>query len=72
MTTVESRVSNIEDTFLPVAREAHVTHQLAKDTNNRADDMENRLRRSNIRIVGLSEKGETQPPLLKDGSLIYL
>lgn len=60
--TVESRVSDVEDKVPPVAREAHVAHQLAKDTINRADDMENHLRRNNICIVGLPEKTEGRDP----------
>lgn len=59
---MESRVSDIEDKLPPVVKEAHVSHQLAKDTNNRADDMENRLRCNNILIVGLPEKTEGKDP----------
>lgn len=40
-TTVGSRVSVVEDKLPPVVREAYVAHQLARNTNNRADDMEN-------------------------------
>lgn len=57
-TAVESRVSEIEDKLTPVALEPHAAYQLAKDTNNRADDMENRLQRNNIRIEGLLKKTE--------------
>lgn len=58
MTAVERRVSDIEDKLPLVAWESHVTHQLAKDTNNGADDMENCLRHNNICTVGLLEKTE--------------
>ena len=36
--------------------------QMARDNNNRADDIENRLRRNNVRIVGLPEKTEGRDP----------
>lgn len=57
-TAVESRVSDIKDKLPPLAREAWAAKQLAQETNNRAYDMENHVRRNNICIVGLKEKTE--------------
>lgn len=61
-TAVESRVSEIEDQVPPLARDTNSAYQMAKEANDRADDLENRLRRNKIRIVGLPEKVEGRDP----------
>ena len=61
-TAVESRVSEIEDRMTPIEREAKAAYQLAREATDRAEDFENRLRRNNVRIVGLPEKVEGRDP----------
>ena len=61
-TAVESRVSEVEDRMAPLIRELQVTARTAIANENRNEDIENRLRRSNIRIVGLPEKAEGRDP----------
>lgn len=55
------RVSDIEDQLPPLDRHK-VTLRLAKDANDRAEDMENCLQRNNVRIVGLPEHAEGRDP----------
>lgn len=47
---LEDRVSQLEDMTTPMP--AKIT-ELEKAADSRADDLENRLRRSNLRILGL-------------------
>lgn len=61
-TAVESRVSDLEDKLPPLAREAHVAHQLVQETNTRAEDMENRLCHNNICIMGMLERWKVGIP----------
>lgn len=61
-TALEGRVSTLEDDIPPLAQEIHITSAKATETVNRVEDMENRLRRSNIRIVGIPEKAEGKNP----------
>ena len=61
-TAVESRVSEVEDRMAPLVRELQVTARIATANENRNEDIENRLRRSNVRIVGLPEKTEGRDP----------
>lgn len=62
MTAVESRVSDIDNKLPPLAREARMANQLAQETNNRAEDMENHLCQNNNQIVGLPEKTGGRDP----------
>lgn len=61
-TALEGRVSSIEDELPPLAQEMHITSNKADESAARIEDMENRLRRSNIRIVGMPEKSEGKHP----------
>lgn len=61
-TAVESRVSEMEDHLQPIAQDTRAALQLARDANDRAEDLENRLRHNNVRIVGLPEKVEGKDP----------
>lgn len=45
-TAVESRVSDIEDQLPPIACDTKSRYQMVKKANDRAEDMENRLRRN--------------------------
>lgn len=61
-TEVEQRVSRLEDTARPLPSDlARVQKQLAEMTD-KADDIENRLRRNNVRLVGLPEGVEGRAP----------
>lgn len=62
-TTVESRVSEIDDQIrkigrsnTPLARDTNSAYQMAKEANVRAQDLESHLRSNNIHIVGLTER----------------
>ncbi|KAL1250608.1 hypothetical protein QQF64_018404 [Cirrhinus molitorella] len=58
MTTVEGRVSNTEDKG--IRQERALAYLLKRDTKlaARQDDLENRLRRNNIRVYGIPEDAE--------------
>lgn len=59
---LEERVSGLEDRVAPVHSDiTHIKKQL-KIVTDRMEDMENRQRRSNIRVVGLPERSEGQNP----------
>lgn len=58
----ESRISDMEDKLPAVIRESQATTRLAEATDLRAEDFENRMRRNNVRIVGLPEKTEGRDP----------
>lgn len=61
-TAVESRVSDMEDQLPPLTQDTRTALQLARDACDHAEDLENRLRRNNVRIVGLPEKVEGRDP----------
>ena len=61
-TAVESRVSEVEDQMHPMAQDTRAALQMARDAYDRVEDMENRLRRNNVRIVGLPERVEGKDP----------
>lgn len=61
-TTVESRVSDVEDQLPPIAQDTKAAYQMARKASNRAEHMENCLRRNNMRIVGLPEWLEGRDP----------
>ncbi|CAJ0966565.1 unnamed protein product [Ranitomeya imitator] len=59
---VETRVSHIEDTITPMEAKLNKAAGSANAWKQKADDLENRLRRNNIRIIGLPERSEGQQP----------
>lgn len=61
-TAAESRISELEDKLPTLIRDSQSTTRLARATDTRAEDFENRLRRNNVRIVGLPEKVEGRDP----------
>lgn len=61
-TAVEGRVSDMEDYMPHLNREVRVAAQQAHQAFDKTDDIENRLRRNNVRIVGLPEKVEGRDP----------
>lgn len=59
----EDRVSNVEDQLPPLAKAMKsATHQITT-LLAKVDDLENRSRRSNIRIVGVPEREEGRDPV---------
>lgn len=61
-TAVEGRVSEVEDQLPPLNRDVRMATQNAFQALNKTDEIENRLRRNNVRIVGLPEKVEGRDP----------
>lgn len=61
-TAAEGRISDIEDQLPPLARDTRAAAQQAAQNTAKTDDIENRLRRNNVRIVGLPEKVEGRDP----------
>lgn len=61
-TAVEGHVSEMEDRMAPLVREMQITARTATANELKNEDIENRLRRSNIRIVGLLEKTVGRDP----------
>lgn len=61
--TLEGRVSLIEDDLPPLIQDVHMTSPKVSDNVARAENMENRLHRSNAHIVGMPEKDEGKNPV---------
>lgn len=59
---VEDRVSHVEDVTTPILAKVVELEKAANSWVQRADDLENRLRRNNLRILGLPERSEGQHP----------
>lgn len=59
---VEDRVSQMEDAVAPIHPKVAELEKVANSWVQRADDLENRLRRNNLRILGLPERTEGQHP----------
>lgn len=53
---VEERVSTLEDDWNSLQRDVKYTHSMETANTSRLEDMENRLRRNNVRTVGIPEK----------------
>lgn len=58
----ESRISQLEDAVAPIPDRLSTLEKAASSWSQRADDLENRLRRNNLRILGLPEKTEGADP----------
>lgn len=52
----------MEDKLGPLIRDTQATARMAKATEMRAEDIENRLRQNNVWILGLPEKVEGRDP----------
>lgn len=61
-TAVEGRVSDIEDKLPPLSRDVRRHDQLLTNLLSKTDDLENRLRRNNVRLIGVPEKFEGTTP----------
>lgn len=62
ITEVETRISAMEDVVTPIEAKLQSLEKLVHDMGERAEDLENRGRRKNIRIVGLPEGVEGDNP----------
>lgn len=58
----ESRISQLEDAAAPLPARLSSLEKAAGLWSQRADDLENRLRRNNLRILGLPERSEGGDP----------
>lgn len=61
-TLIETRISELEDQFTPVQRDSRKNNQAITALWAKADDLENRSRRNNARVVGVPEKVEGSNP----------
>lgn len=59
---VEGTGSSLEDEMVPVRHDVAANNVVIQRHANRFDDMENSLRRNNVRILGLPEKIEGKNP----------
>lgn len=58
----EERSSHLEESTRTDSRELHALQMQVKALQDKANDTENRLRRNNIRVLGLPEKAEGPRP----------
>lgn len=63
LTEAEGRISAMEDAIDPVESRLGMLEKLLAELSERAEDLENRGRRKNIRIVGLPEGVEGDNPI---------
>lgn len=61
-TSVEGRISDMKDQMPPLTRDTRTALQQAAQATAKTEDIENRLRRNNVRTVGLPEKVEGRYP----------
>lgn len=61
-TAVEVRVSDLEDKLPPLLQDVQRHDRLITTLLSKTDDLENRLRRNNIRLIGVPEKFESANP----------
>lgn len=57
-TRMETRISELEDQFTPVQRDVRKNSKAIAALLAKTDDLENRLRRNNVCLVGVQEKIE--------------
>lgn len=62
-TALEGRLSNVEDEVAPLQREINHLQSHSSGHSARLEDMENRLRRNNVRAVGIPKRAEGKNPL---------
>lgn len=61
-TRMENRISELEDHLAPVQRDSRRNNQAIAALMAKTDDLENRSRRNNVRLVGVPEKVEGANP----------
>lgn len=62
-TALEERLSQMEDDVYPLRQEVALMKNQLKDRMQKMDSMENRLRRENLRVLGLPEGCEGNNPI---------
>ena len=60
---LEERVSTIEDDMGPMQRDLTYNNHLIDQHSSRLEELENRMRRNNVRAIGLPEKMEGKNPV---------
>ena len=60
---LEGRVSSIEDDMAPMQRDLTYNNHLLTQHSSRLEDLENRMRRNNVRAIGFPEKIEGRNPV---------
>lgn len=60
---LEGRVGSLEDEWQPLQRDVKYLQTVSSANAARLEDMENRLRRNNVRAVGIPEKSEGKNPV---------
>lgn len=63
ITETENRISAVEDAAAPVEGKLETLAKRVRELTEHVDDLENRGRRKNIRIVGLPENAEGDRPV---------
>ena len=58
VTTLEERVSTVEDTLYPFEKELRGLQEKTNQQAAKLDEIEDRLRRNNVRVIGLPERSE--------------
>lgn len=59
----EERISTVEDQLSPMSKDLKRATQQIAFLLNKVDDLENRSRRNNVRVVGVPEKSEGKDPV---------
>lgn len=62
-TALEGRVSQVEDDIYPLQQEVKTIKDQLGRVIEKMDEIENRLRRDNVRVVGLPERSEGLNPI---------
>lgn len=62
-TALEGRLSTLEDDWAPIQREVHYNSIAVDKEAAHIDDMENRMRRNNVRAISIPEKTEGKNPV---------
>lgn len=62
MRDCENSISNLQDTVAPVSDKIAAYEKQMLICQQKADNLENRMRRNNVRIVGMPEMAEGQDP----------
>lgn len=60
---IEGRISIIEDDWAPMQRDTHAQQIMVAKHAAKLDDLENMLRRNNVRAIGIPEKMEGRNPV---------
>uniref|UniRef100_A0A8C5QRW1 Uncharacterized protein n=1 Tax=Leptobrachium leishanense TaxID=445787 RepID=A0A8C5QRW1_9ANUR len=70
LTEVEERVSTLEDTVNPLQTQLDQQNTIIQGLTDKLDDLENRSRRNNLRIIGLPEA--VKGPALQEWASVWL